>query len=356
MLLFENLTPEQIRSRVLARMDTDLQTREGSFAYDMVSPMSFELWRTLMTLGELVSAFYVDENSGPYLDKHADLFGMTRRSGTKSVCEITFTGKANTYIPAATSFFAGDLEYHLTEDITLSENGAEGFLVATEVGDRYNTEGGEINQILRSISGLESFTTGAATGGTDPEEDSALFSRIDYRRKNPSTSGNPNHYREWALSCDGIGGVKITELWNGPGTVRVLVAGYDNDPVDDTVISNCAAYIQTKRPVGAEVTVVSVERVELQIEAAVILATSASMERVRQSFLDSLAEYLQQVTASYFRSEDTYEYILNYKRIAALLICVEGVVDYTSFTVNGGTQNIVIPGTSVPACGEVVLT
>lgn len=356
MSLLENQTPERIRSRVLARMDTELQTREGSFVYDMVSPMSFELWRTLMTLGELKSAFYVNEHSGPYLDDHANLLGMARRSGTKSVCEITFTGKENTIIPADTSFFAGDLEYHLTEDITIHENGSVGILEAAEVGERYNTDAGEINQILRSISGLESFLTGDATGGTDPEGDSALFSRIDYHRKNPSTSGNPNQYREWALSCDGIGGVKITELWAGPGTVRVLVAGYDKEPVDDTVVSNCAAYIQTKRPVGAAVTVISVDRLELTIEATVILAESAPVERVRQDFLASLSEYLNQITASYFQSDETYEYILSYKRIAALLICVDGVVDYTSFTVNGGTQNIVIPGTSVPACGEVLLT
>ena len=32
MPLFENVTPEAILERVLSRMDTELQTREGSYA------------------------------------------------------------------------------------------------------------------------------------------------------------------------------------------------------------------------------------------------------------------------------------------------------------------------------------
>ena len=56
MSLFEGLTPETILERVLGRMDTDLQTREGSYAYDQAAPMCMELWRMYMTLGELVEA------------------------------------------------------------------------------------------------------------------------------------------------------------------------------------------------------------------------------------------------------------------------------------------------------------
>ena len=356
MPLYEDQTPELIRDRVLKRMGSDLQTREGSFSYDMASPMSVELWRVLMTLGELVSAFYVDETSGPYLDKHAQLLGMERRSGTKATCVIRFSGRDGVVIPGGTSFFSErGMEYRLTGDVTLAKGGA-GILEAVDVGDAYNTEEGEITQILRNIAGLDGFTTEAATGGTDPEGDAALFGRIDFQRKNPATSGNENHYLGWALSCDGIGGAKTVGRWNGPGTVLVLVAGYDYEPVDETVVHTCAAYIQTKRPVGADVTVHSVSRMEVTVEATVILDDTAKPDTVQAAFVAALDEYLKQATAAYFREDEIYDYVLYYKRIAALLICVEGVVDYTALTINGGTENLVVPGTAVPACGEVRLT
>lgn len=357
MPLFEDQTPELIRDRVLKRMESDLQTREGSFSYDMASPLSVELWRVLMTLDELVSAFYVDETSGPYLDQHARLLGMKRRSGTKATCVIQFSGRDEVKIPAGTSFFTDSgLEYRLLEDVVLKNSAADGVLEAVDVGDTYNTETGEITQSLRNIAGLDGFTTGAATGGTDPEGDAALFGRIDFRRKNPATSGNENHYLGWALSCDGVGGVKTVGRWNGPGTVLVLVAGYDYEPVDQTVVNTCAAYIQTQRPVGAEVTVQSVSRMELTVEATVILDETAKPETVRAAFETALTGYLNQAAAAYFREDEIYDYVLYYKRIAALLICVEGVVDYTALTINGGTENLVIPGTAVPVCGEVRLT
>ena len=78
---FDDLTPEIILERILSRIDTDLQTREGSYAYDQAAPIAFEIWRTLMTLDELVDAFYVNANSGKYLDAHAALFGLERREG-----------------------------------------------------------------------------------------------------------------------------------------------------------------------------------------------------------------------------------------------------------------------------------
>lgn len=45
-----------------------------------------------------------------------------------------------------------------------------------------------------------------------------------------------------------------------------------------------------------------------------------------------------------------------YARIAALLMGVEGVEDYSVLTVNGGTANIAIGETAVPVPGVVTLT
>lgn len=356
MPIFEHETPELIRSRILKRMDTTLQTREGSFSYDMTSPVSFEIWRLLMTLDELIDAFYVNKNSGKYLDSHADLLGLSRRLGTRAYATIRFTGKDGVTIPAGTAFFtAAGLQFDTVYDVVLENGEGIGYLQAAEVGEWYNVEAGEVSLIQRNISGLETYTNEAAEGGTDPESDAMLFERIENKRKNPSTSGNENHYKEWALSCDGVGDVKVTGLWNGPGTVRVLVVGYDWRSVDESIVDGCYEYIQTQRPIGADVTVVSAVDTEIVVSAKVIAQADMTPAAIQSAFVSKLDTYLQNLAAEYFESSKIFPYTLRYNMVAALLMGIDGVIDFSELLINGGTENIVIDGTSVPTPGEVTV-
>ena len=149
---------------------------------------------------------------------------------------------------------------------------------------------------------MTSFICEAADGGADAESDTSLYARIVYRRLHPSTSGNESHYIEWALSCEGIGAVKVTRLWNGPGTVRVLVTGYDYLPVDDDLVAECAAYIETQRPAGAGVTVCSAGAMGIDVTATVTTTGAVTAAQVQEKFEEALKEYLAEVTEEYFAS------------------------------------------------------
>lgn len=348
MPLFEHETPETILERMLSRMDTDLQTREGSYAWDQAAPIAFEIWRVLMTLDELIEAFYVNERSGPYLDAHADLFAMARRQGTRAAAKVTFTGRDGVTVPAGTAFFAGELEFRLAEDAAIRNGSAVGWLRAAEAGQKYNVPAGAAAQILRTIPGLEGFEAGAAEGGADPEGDGDLYQRLDEKRKRPPTSGNAAHYREWALSVDGVGAARVTPLWKGPGTVRVLIAGYDRRPVDSAIVSACAQYIEAQRPVGADVTVASAVAVEVDVSAQVVLRAGASPAAVEATFVSELDTYLAGLAFE--------EFTVHANRVGALLMSIDGVVDYDGLTLNGSEENLTLDSDEVPVTGKVTLT
>ena len=70
-------------------------------------------------------------------------------------------------------------------------------------------------------------------------------------------SGNINHYKQWARSVSGVGNAAVLPLWDGNGTVKVVVASEENEPLDEAIVSKVAQYIESVRPIGAEVTVVS---------------------------------------------------------------------------------------------------
>ena len=63
-----------------------------------------------------------------------------------------------------------------------------------------------------------------------------------------------------------------------------------------------------------------------------------------------ISEKFRQV---YYRPEEDGPYTMIYNRVAALLLTIPGVVNYTALTVNGKTEDVSIPAGSVPVLGEV---
>ena len=82
--------------------------------------------------------------------------------------------------------------------------------------------------------------------------------------------------------------------------------------------------------------------------AKLTLEAGAELPKVKAAFEEALAAYLRELAFE--------EYTVVYARIAALLMGVEGVEDYSALTVNGGTANIAIGETAVPVPGVVTLT
>lgn len=347
--MFKDRTPDNIRSEILADMGTLVQTREGSFAAEMAGPVAVELSMAYQALAAMLPAFYVDEGSGGFIDLAAARYGIYRKQGTKANAEIHLTGRANLTVPAGTVFLTDNgVEFSLDAAVTLGLNGqGEGTLTARDVGAAYNVGAGALTQMVMTMTGLESWQSEAATGGTDPETDEALVGRLYDHWQKPSTSGNVHDYEGWALEVDGVGAAKVLPLWNGPGTVKVLIVGPDRSPVEQGVVQAVVGHIEDRRAVGAAVTVVSAGSVPINVSATLTLDGSVSMSDVQSRFESELNEYLQSVA---FES-----YTVLYNRIAYLLLSVSGVTDYMGLTVNGGTGNIQIPADDVPVVGAVTL-
>ena len=71
--MYEDVTPERVRTRILGRLKTDLQTREGSFTNDVIAAASVEISELYHSLDALLPSFYVDETSGQFIDRQAGI-------------------------------------------------------------------------------------------------------------------------------------------------------------------------------------------------------------------------------------------------------------------------------------------
>lgn len=104
-------------STVRARLDADVNagldlddprwvdTREGTFYYDITQVVLLELVRLWDALSvEVPAAAFVAYAWGPYLDAHAELFGLVRKDATSADGFVTVTGTPGTVLAAGSVF------------------------------------------------------------------------------------------------------------------------------------------------------------------------------------------------------------------------------------------------------------
>lgn len=347
--MFENKTPDVLREEILENTGIEISTVEGSFVSDMAAPIALELSKVYGEIDRALTVMFVDGAEGDYLDSRAGEYGLERKAGTMAAGGVTFSGTDGTVIPKGTIVMTEDALRYTTDEAAEIENGtAEAQITAIEVGAAYNVPAEQVVRLYRNLQGVdEVINQDPITGGTDTETDEALRGRLLVRMRTPATSGNVHHYMNWALEVNGVGAAKITPLWDGPGTVRVLVVGNNHEPVDATVVQECSVYIAEQRPIGADVTVLSAAA-ELITVAAEVELGNTTLEEVQAAFVEAISKYLRNIAFK--------EYTVSYNRIAYLLMGLEGVLDHSNLLVNNDTVNVQIGADSVPVLAEVVLS
>ena len=347
--MFNTRSPEEIkRDWMEAAAGAGLSADVGGFLDHLYGPPALEMWALYNSLGAVLPVAFVDESSGEYLDMRAGEYGITRKPGQKARAVMTLTGHAGLVVPKGTAFLTADsLEFDLVEDVTLTAGSAMGEVEAVQAGGEYNVDAGAITQMVVTIPGMESWSNRPAQGGADQESDAALMGRLDAYRKTPATSGNVYHYEQWALEVPGVGAARVTPLWDGPGTVRVLLAGPERGPVDGTVVDACTAHVEELRPIGAAVTVASAQALVINVSATVVITESTTLEAVQAALSAGLTAYLRSIA---FTSAPVL-----YNRVAYILLGIDGVSDYSALTLNGGTANVPVGAEQVPVMGEVVV-
>lgn len=351
---FDSLTPEGIQDMLRAFVEDELglSTAEGTLLQIILAPGAYVFWEGLQALRAQVPISFVDETSGSFIDKDAAGYGITRKPGTAASVTLTFTGSAGTTIPAGTLCVTQDgLGFATDEDLTLGEDGS-GTVTATAdaVGTAYNVLAGAIVSTQQAVSGVTSLTNeAAAAGGTDPETDAALFARLDAYKKTPPTSGNDRHYHQWALEVNGVGAASVIRCWDGPGTVKVIIADMALHPVTEELRAEVAAYIETQRPVTAEVTVESAAGVPIEVSVTVETDGTVFKLDTEKELTERLAEYLGEIAFA-----EGAEVV--YNRVLALVMGLPGVTDCSGLTVNGGTANVPLDATQIPMLGSVTVS
>lgn len=346
-----------IQTRLLSNISDEYNKTEGEFFYDALKPVAIELEGTYTTIEGLPDKRFADTATGKNLDRIVKEKGLTRKVTTRSTGIVTITGTYGANITSGELVASDTLQFEFLDTTTIPIGGTINVTVRCKTyGTVGNVPIGAIKNFPKTLAGLTGVTNSSAfTNGTDEETDESLRERYYIKVEALETTANKAAFKTWALSVNGTGAAKILPLWNGNGTVKVLITNSQMKAADSTLISAVQNYIDPNlngdgsgiMPLcGAVCTVESASEKIIDISATI------------QTTLDSevAKSEIETVISEYFKSIAFQQNYVSYAVIGNKILNINGINDYTNLTINSGTNNVTLLNTEVPVLGTVVVT
>lgn len=213
---------------------------------------------------------------GEYLERHAQLRGISRSVATKAKGTIRFG------VPVAVSgdltvkegtvcMTAGGVRFATTETVVLKAGNlyVDAPAVALEAGKAGNVAAGTVSVMAAMPVGIKACTNPAAfAGGDDAEDDEALRQRLlDSYRRLPN-GANAAYYEQTALSFPGVAAAVAVGRPRGVGSVDLYVATESGTP-DTALLEELNAFLQEKREISVDLQVLAPVTAAVNISAVI---------------------------------------------------------------------------------------
>ena len=306
---------------------------EGTFQYDALSSNSIEIAKAEVELEELNKVAFADTSYGEYLTMIAKQYGVIRKEATKATGVLTVKGTGTIYEGATFATESG-IQFAAIENTEIKESGQINIEAAT-AGVIGNVDAETINVISMSIPGINNVINDApTTGGYDEETDAELLDRYLFKVRNPATSGNKNNYELWAREIEGVGGARCIPLWNGNGTVKIVIIDANLEVAGEELLNKVRTYLEEEKPIGADLTVVSAEAVKIKVKANIYGGIN------EDEFKEKIDEYFKEIGFS--------KNYVSYAYVGKIILECSGVTDYDGLTLNNETKNINLTEEQLP--------
>lgn len=355
--MFESLTYETILSNMLARIPNGLDRREGAVIYDALSPIALELANYYIQLDAILNETFADTSSLNYLIKRAEERGITQILATKSVAKIETT-PAGVDVPLGNRFTVGNLTFSIIEKLNDGEYEAE---CETEGTDGNRQFGLAIP--IDYVEGLESATlTEILIPARDDETEEELRERYFASFNSQAYGGNIADYKEKCTAINGVGGVKVIPVWNGGGTVKLIVIDSEFtapsqvllDLVETTFVGNGTnGEGFGLAPIGHVVTVDGVEEVAVDITAEIVFDSGTTYEDIEDNIKGAIDTYFLNLAKTW---EDSDYLTVRRSALISAIINVNGVSDVTNLLLDGGCDNVVLDSDEIGKRGDLIVT
>lgn len=349
---------EIILERMLNKVSSQVDKREGSIIYDALAPAAAELAQMYIALKYNIDLVFVDTSFGEYLERLTDQIGIKRKNATYAIKKGSFYDENNELmdIEIGERFSIENLIYKAIEKI---EKGIYKMECET-AGTIGNSMTGRLIPVnyIKKLAKAE--LSDVFVPGENEEDDEVLRARYYETANRQAFGGNIYDYKTKTKEIAGVGAVKVSLIWNGPGTVKLTILDSDYNIASNVLVESvqnaiCPDFSSEGlgiAPIGHKVTVDTVSKVEIIIEATVTTTEEIASESLKSKIEEKIRNDFVNLRKAW---EDSSNIIVRKSKIEALILDIDGVIDVENATINGQDGNVAVKSFEIPVLKEVVL-
>ncbi len=349
---------DELMERKLEQVSQKRDRRQGSIIFDAIAPNAAETAIFYADLAMLENRTYGDTATEEDLTKRCMERGVFRKEATKATLLGSFTDRSGNGcpVPIGMRFNLEELNYIVIEKTEIEGQYLLECETAGEAGNQYLGD-------LTPITYLEGLAKGVLiellTEGEDKESDESLRKRYYSSFNTDTFGGNIEDYKVKVMALKGVGGVKVTPVWNGGGTVKLtIVDGNFNAPIEGEIAKIQQVIDPQKRglgygiaPVGHKVTVEAAKEVQCRIEMTLLLKDGINKTKVIEQITNSIEDYFCNLRKQW---ADVEYLTVRISYLESRALDAEGVIDVQDTKINGNAQNYILENNEIPFLESVV--
>lgn len=353
------MTFENILNRMLSRVPDNVDKREGSIIYDALAPAAAELAIAYIQLDVILNETFADTASREYLIKRAAERGVNPYPATNAVLKGVFKDSQNNpfNVPIGSRHSLDDTNYKVIEKIADGEYK----LQCESAGVIGNQKFGTLIPI-EYIPGLSTAElVELLVPGEDEEDTESLRQRYFNSLKSEAYGGNITDYIQKTNAIQGVGGTKVYPVWNGGGTVKLVIIDSEyNSPTEEMIdevqtiidpVSNSGEGVGIA-PIGHKVTVVGVTEVPISISTNITFQSGFTWDDVKELAKEKIEEYFKELRSTW---ADQEALVIRISQIEVRLLNVPGILDVFDTIINGTATNLILGADEIPVLDVITV-
>ena len=369
-MLYEHVTYESILGRMIGKVEQwakkegmSIDTREGSLIRTALSPAAVELNQMYIELDQVLNESFADTASREFLILRSAERGITVLPATKAIWKGVF----NIEVDVGSRFF---LEANPSMNFTVIEKMTP--CVYKLECETPGVVGNYDNGKLVSISTIKGLTQADLPDSAplllgEDEEDTEHLRRRYFESLNAQAfGGNIADYKDKVNKLQDVGGCKVYPVWQGGGTVKVVIMDSNFGTPGKDLISIVQTALDPEKnsgkgmgiaPIGHTVTVAGVSEKKIDIKMEIRVQADISKDDVRPDIEAAVGEYFKELKAQWdkvgWEQDPNATLIVRIYHILTRILAVPGVVDVEGITLNGSEKNITLGKDEIPAKGSI---
>lgn len=351
--MYEHITFKTILNNMLESVPADIDKREGSMIWNAIAPAAVELQNAYIDLDALMDETFADTAGGEFLERRCAERGIIPHAATKAIVKGVFNLDN---VPIGARFSGGTLNYIVTEKIANKQYRME--------CETAGTDGNSYSSAIIPISYINGLTQASITDilipGKDREESEVLRERYFDSLDAQTFGGNVADYVRKVNAMAGVGGVKVTPVWNGGGTVKLTIINSTYGIPTPELIAGVKIAVDPSSgsgkglgiaPIGHVVTVEGVTQSIINITTNIVYAAGWSFVEAK-TYIESVIDNYFKELAMDWAGVDAI--IVRISQIETRILELEAVTDIANTKINGVESNLILDVNKIPKRGDIV--